>query len=63
MPFSSAIALGAIIAAFLLFAVVLAWGEAQTRKIVRSEKPLRSYKLRHENRAVADEKVATLADS
>jgi hypothetical protein len=63
MSFSSVIALGTIIAAFLLFAVVLAWGEVQTGKIVRSEKSLGSYKLRHETHSGADEKVATPVDS
>jgi hypothetical protein len=63
MPLSSVIALSVIIVAFLLFAIVLAWGEVQTRKIARNEAPIRSYKARHEIRSVADEKAATLVDS
>jgi hypothetical protein len=35
MPLTSIIALSAIVAAFLLFAVVLAWADHQTRNLVR----------------------------
>ena len=39
MPLASAITLVAIIAAFVIFAVVLAWGEYQTRGLSRGAKP------------------------
>jgi hypothetical protein len=35
MPITTIIALSAIVAAFLLFAAVLAWGEMQTRHLSR----------------------------
>lgn len=37
MSFSSVIALTAIVAAFLLFAVALAWAEYQTRHLPKNE--------------------------
>ncbi len=36
MPITSAVILAGIIFAFIVFAVVLAWGEYQTRHIARS---------------------------
>ena len=39
MPLTSIIALSAIVAAFLLFAVVLAWADHQTRNLVGDKQP------------------------
>ncbi len=36
MPVTDAIIVAAIVAAFIVFAVVLAWGEYQTRQLSRS---------------------------
>jgi hypothetical protein len=35
MPIADAIVVAAIVAAFIIFAVVLAWGEYQTRQLSR----------------------------
>lgn len=59
MPLSSVIALGAIVVAFMLFAIVLAWGEFQTRRLAQNKGPARPYKLRHELLSSVDEKGKT----
>jgi cell division protein FtsL len=48
MPSSSIIFLGGIIAAFVLFAVVLAWVDHQTRNLSRREEELPPQKDRQE---------------
>jgi hypothetical protein len=57
MPLGSIIILSGIVAAFLLFAVVLAWVDFQTRHLVRNKKPAPSHDERHDIRSAADEKV------
>ena len=39
MPFTNILILVGIIAAFAAFGLTLAWGERQTRNLVRVEKP------------------------
>ena len=39
MPITDAVIVAAIVAAFIVFAVVLAWGEYQTRHLSRPARP------------------------
>jgi hypothetical protein len=62
---SSVIALSAIVMAFLLFAVVLAWGEYQTRNIVKDaskdEQP--AFRRQGQGRPAAERKAPSLINS
>ena len=66
MPISSIIALSSIVAAFMAFAVVLAWADYETRHIPSSpsskKQPAPSHQARHDIRAEAYEKVLTLTN-
>jgi hypothetical protein len=57
MALSSIVALSAIVAAFLLFAVVLAWVDYQTTNISANKAPSTSHKELHDLREKANEKV------
>lgn len=65
MPFSSIIALSSIVAAFLLFAVVLAWAEYQTRHLptsgTKDEKPMP--RQQGQGRPAAERKTPALIKS
>jgi len=63
MPLSSIIALGAIVAAFLLFAVVLAWVDYQTGNASRNKAPASSHKERHDLREEANQRAMALTDT
>jgi hypothetical protein len=39
MPITTAVILAAIVAVFMLFALVLAWGEYRTRHLARNMRP------------------------
>jgi hypothetical protein len=62
---SSIIALSAIVMAFLLFAVVLAWGEYQTRNIAKAaaKNEQSAFRQQKQNHPATERKAPSLINS